>query len=304
MCGIAGILNYDRQNGAPTDVLDRMLISILHRGPDGAGRLVDHELAMGMRRLSIIDLVDGNQPMFDCTGRYGLVFNGEIYNYRELRKDLEHRGHKLSTHSDTEVIIHLYEELGPECVHQLRGMFAFSIWDNKERELFIARDRLGIKPLYYTEKNGCFTFASEIKALLDHPAVNANLDYRSLSQYLSLKYVPSPGTMFAGIRSLEPGHSLHVRNGQAETSRYWDISFKKNKPIKTDEEYTEELLHLLRESVKLRLRSDVPFGAFLSGGLDSSIIVALMAEVMEEPVKTFSVGFNQAGYQDELFYVQ
>jgi asparagine synthase (glutamine-hydrolysing) len=281
-----------------------MLDTIIHRGPDDDGRLVDHELAMGMRRLSIIDLVDGKQPMFDCSARYGIVFNGEIYNYRELQGDLESRGHKLSTHSDTEVIIHLFEEHGPECVHQLRGMFAFAIWDNRERELFIARDRLGIKPLYYTEAEGCLIFASEIKALLDHPAVGANLDHRSLSQYLSLKYVPAPNTMFAGIRSLEPGHSLYVRNGQAEISRYWDISFKKNKPIKTDEEYAEELLHLLRESVELRLRSDVPFGAFLSGGLDSSIIVALMAEVMEEPVKTFSVGFSQAGYQDELPYAR
>jgi asparagine synthase (glutamine-hydrolysing) len=304
VCGIAGILTYDRQSRAPTEVLDRMLDTIIHRGPDDDGRLVDRELAMGMRRLSIIDLVDGKQPMFDCSARYGIVFNGEIYNYRELHRDLESRGHKLSTHSDTEVIIHLFEELGPECLHQLRGMFAFAIWDNRERELFIARDRLGIKPLYYTEIEGSLIFASEIKALLDHPAVGANLDYRSLSQYLSLKYVPAPNTMFAGIRSLEPGHSLYVRNGQAETSRYWDISFKKNKPIKTDDEYTEELLHLLRESVELRLRSDVPFGAFLSGGLDSSIIVALMAEVMEEPVKTFSVGFSQAGHQDELPYAQ
>lgn len=304
MCGIAGILTYNRQTRAPTEILDRMLGSIKHRGPDDDGRLVDHELAMGMRRLSIIDLVDGKQPMFDCSGRYGIIFNGEIYNYRELQGDLESRGHKLATQSDTEVIIHLFEELGAECVHQLRGMFAFAIWDKKERELFIARDRLGIKPLYYTEIEGSLIFASEIKALLDHPAVGANLDYRSLSQYLSLKYVPAPNTMFAGIRSLEPGHSLYVRNGQTEISRYWDISFKKNKLIKTDEEYAEELLHLLRESVKLRLRSDVPFGAFLSGGLDSSIIVALMAEVMDEPVKTFSVGFSDAGNQDELPYAR
>ena len=304
MCGIAGILSYDRQHNASTEVLDRMLISILHRGPDEDGRLVDRELAMGMRRLSIIDLADGQQPMFDCTGRYGLVFNGEIYNYRELRKDLESRGHKLSTHSDTEVIIHLFEELGAQCVHQLRGMFAFAIWDNKERELFIARDRLGIKPIYYTETEGSLVFASEIKALLEHPGVSASLDYRSLSQYLSLKYVPAPNTMFAGIRSLEPGHSLRVRSGQIEIKRYWDISFKKSTRLKTDDEYAEELLRLLRESVGLRLRSDVPFGAFLSGGLDSSIIVALMAEVMEEPVKTFAVGFDGADGQDELPYAR
>lgn len=304
MCGIAGILNHDNYNPAPAEVLDRMLNSITHRGPDGEGRLVDQELAMGMRRLSIIDLAGGQQPMFDCSGRYGIVFNGEIYNYRELRKDLQSRGHRLSTQSDTEVIVHLYEELGPDCVHQLRGMFGFAIWDSKKRELFIARDRLGIKPVYFIEVNGSLIFASEIKALLEHPAVNASLDHQSLSQYLSLKYVPAPNTMFAGIRALEPGCSLHTRNGQIEISRYWDISFQKRTSIKTDEEYAEELLQLLRESVGLRLRSDVPFGAFLSGGLDSSLIVGLMTEMLDEPVKTFSVGFDGAAGQDELPYAQ
>lgn len=304
MCGIAGILTYDRGKQASTEILDLMLDSLVHRGPDDDGRLVDHELAMGMRRLSIIDLVEGKQPIFDCSGRYAIVFNGEIYNYRELRKDLEQRGHELSTHGDTEVIIHLFEELGPECVHQLRGMFGFAIWNSEDRELFLVRDRLGIKPIYYTDTGDSLVFASEIKALLRHPRVDARLDYRGLSLYLSLKYVPAPDTMFAGIRSLEPGHFLHARNGRTKTGRYWDVSFAKNRPLKSEDEYCRELLSLLRESVELRLRSDVPFGAFLSGGLDSSLVVALMAEAMDEPVKTFSVGFSGAAGQDELPYAR
>ena len=280
MCGIAGFLQLSNSSsalGSDQDrrvVLDRMLDSIVHRGPDEFGRLVDGPLAMGMRRLSIIDLADGQQPIHDESGRLGVVFNGEIYNYRELRSELVSRGHQFRTNSDTEVIIHLFEEGGAECVHQLRGMFSFAVWDHRERELFVARDRLGIKPLYYTQKQNSFVFGSEIKALLHHPSVTAELDRSALSEYLSLKYVPSPHTMFAGIRSLPPGHHMMIRDGKTEIRRYWDISFDKSETsFGSDEEYTEALLSLLRESVQLRLRSDVPFGAFLSGGVDSSTIV-------------------------------
>lgn len=301
MCGIAGILKLDQSTVAPADVLERMLQSIFHRGPDEDGRLVDGELAMGMRRLSIIDLADGQQPIFDESGRYAVVFNGEIYNYRELRQELLARGHTLKTHSDTEVIVHLYEESGPACLEQLRGMFGIAVWDKRERTLFIARDRMGIKPLYYTLKNETLIFGSEIKALLVHPDVNAALDLRGLSYFLSLKYVPAPGTLFENIHSLPPGHYLMAKDGHIEIHRYWNISYAKDANPKSEAEYLEEATELIREAVKLRLRSDVPFGAFLSGGVDSSLIVALMAEQLDEPVKTFSVGFGDG---DELPYAK
>ncbi len=301
MCGIAGILQLDRTAAAPADTLERMLQSIFHRGPDEDGRLVDGELAMGMRRLSIIDLADGQQPIFDESGRYAVVFNGEIYNYRELREELIARGHTLKTHSDTEVIVHLYEEHGPACLEHLRGMFGIAVWDKRERTLFIARDRLGIKPLYYTVKQQTLIFGSEIKALLEHPEVTAALDHRALTHYLSLKYIPAPRTLFEGIQSLLPGHYMLIQQGRVEIEKYWDISYAKPDNVKSEEEYIEEATELLREAVRLRLRSDVPFGAFLSGGVDSSTIVALMAEQMSEPVKTFSVGF---GAGDELPYAK
>ena len=304
MCGIAGILSLDPKRAASPEQLERMLVSIFHRGPDEAGRLLDRELAMGMRRLSIIDLADGQQPIFDESGRYGVVFNGEIYNYRELRNELRSRGHKLKTHSDTEVIVHLYEEFGEKCLEHLRGMFGLAVWDNVRRELFIARDRLGIKPLYYTECGGDFVFGSEIKSILEHPTMKASMDLTALSMYLSLKYVPAPLTLFAGIQSLPPGYCMKIANGRVETKRYWDLSFAKPERILSEHEYADQLLELLRDTIKLHLRSDVPFGAFLSGGVDSSTIVALMSEQLNAPVKTFSVGFGGKGIQDELPYAQ
>jgi len=314
MCGIAGYLSTSGSEVSPA-VLSDMLQAILHRGPDEDGRLEDGPLAMGMRRLSIIDLADGTQPIFDESGRYGIVFNGEIYNYRELREQLLARGHRLKTHGDTETIVHLYEEFGAGCLEHLRGMFAFAIWDQRERSLFIARDRMGIKPLYYSETAAGFVFGSEIKSLLLHPAVKREVDVTALSQYVSLKYVPAPRTLFAGISSLEPGHWLRIQGGRVVTKqRYWDLPFADAEQMaaagrvvaqageQADEAAADELLALLRESVGLHLRSDVPFGAFLSGGLDSSTIVALMAEQMTSPVKTFSVGFDGEGVQDELPY--
>lgn len=302
MCGIAGILELDASRAAPRAVLRDMLRAIVHRGPDDQGELVDRELAMGMQRLSIIDLQDGQQPIFNESGRFAIVFNGEIYNYVELRKQLINRGHKFTTQGDTEVIIHLFEEFGPECLDHLRGMFAFALWDNEHRELFIARDRLGIKPLYYSLDGGKLRFASEIKSILADRGFPRSLDLQALSHYLSLKYVPAPRTMFAGVECLLPGHYMLVREGKVEQHQYWDCSFKKLNREESEEDLLTELGRILRESVRLRLRSDVPFGAFLSGGVDSSIIVALMAEVMTEPVKTFSVGFDGAEGQDELPY--
>lgn len=304
MCGIAGILQLDRQHHAPADVLHGMLRSIVHRGPDEDGQLIDGELAMGMRRLSIIDLADGQQPIFNASGRFGVVFNGEIYNYRELRAELQSQGYRFRTNSDTEVLVHLYEEYGTACLEHLRGMFGLAIWDNQRRSLFLARDRLGVKPLYYARRDGVLVFGSEIKAMLVHPKVNAALDLVGLDQYLSLKYVPAPRTMFDGICSLPPGHSMLVQDGVVSVERYWDVSFRKSVPAKSEGEYCERLLELLRESVGLRLRADVPFGAFLSGGVDSSTIVALMAEQISGPVKTFCVGFEGGGEADELPYAQ
>ena len=304
MCGITGILNLDASRTAPPEVLERMMMAIFHRGPDEDGRLCDGPLAMGMRRLSIIDLADGQQPIFDESGRYGVVFNGEIYNYRELRTELISRGHQFRTNSDTEVIVHLFEEQGAACVDHLRGMFAFAVWDKVERTLFIARDRMGIKPLYFTRRNNSFVFGSEIKSLLKHPDVTASLDHQALAAYLSLKYVPAPRTMFAGIESLPPAHCMTISGDQVSIRRYWDVSYEKSETNKTEQEYADELDAHLRESIGLRLRADVPFGAFLSGGIDSSIIVAYMSQLLNDPVKTFSVGFAGGEEADELPYAE
>lgn len=304
MCGIVGLLELDGSLANP-HTLDRMLGSIFHRGPDEEGRLVDQELAMGMRRLSIIDLADGQQPIYDESGRYAVIFNGEIYNYIELRQELIARGHRFKTNSDTEVLVHLFEESGPACVEKLRGMFAFAIWDSQHRELFVARDRVGIKPLYYAIEAGTLYFGSELKALLVDGAVkNRSLDQRALSEYLSLKYVPAPKTLLSSVRSLLPGHFLVAKDGRIETQQYWDVDFGQVDSTLDEQEAQERLGELLRESVRLRLRSDVPFGAFLSGGVDSSLIVALMSERMDQPVQAFSVGFDGAEGQDEMPYAE
>ena len=306
MCGISGI--YRGGDGPPVErrILGGMLDIIRHRGPDDDGMFLADRIGLGMRRLSIIDVEGGHQPIANEDGSVIIVFNGEIYNYRELADQLRARGHHLATSSDTEVIVHLYEELGSECVHQLRGMFGLAIWDKKQQRLFIARDRLGVKPLYYAHAGETFVFGSEIKSLLQFPGITASPNLEAISNYLSLKYVPSPQTMFAGIHSLPPGHTLtYDRNGM-RVEQYWDVSFQgENSPARSEEEYAERLDALLRESIKLRLRSDVPFGAFLSGGVDSSIIVALMSQMLDEPVKTFSVGFDRTKRrQDELPYAR
>lgn len=295
---------YQYRTGKPADehVLSCMLGVIHHRGPDDEGVHVEQALALGMRRLSIIDLDSGQQPIYNEDRSVVVVFNGEIYNYRELAAELRQRGHRFATASDTEVIVHLYEEMGEACVHQLRGMFAFALWDRSRRKLFIARDRLGIKPLYYAQVNDGLVFGSEIKAILQHPQVEAQLNLEALSHYLSLRYVPAPQTLFTNILSLPPGHTLSCDDRGVSTRRYWDLSFADGRNgHQSDEEYAEELESLLRDAVRLRLRSDVPFGAFLSGGVDSSTIVALMSQMLDEPVNTFSVGFEQVGTStDEL----
>jgi asparagine synthase (glutamine-hydrolysing) len=293
MCGICGVYEYETHVPVDRHVLGDMLSVIRHRGPDDSGVYFDKDLAIGMRRLSIIDLSGGKQPISNEDGTIVTVFNGEIYNYHELRERLQSRGHMLATASDTEVIVHLYEDFGEECVQHLRGMFAFAVWDTRRRKLFVARDRLGIKPLYYMQAGGRLIVASEIKAILEHPAVHAHLSVSALSDFLSLKYVPAPQTMFEGICALPPGCSLTCDAKGVRVRRYWDLSFaNQSNGHRSEEDYAEQLEALLRECVKLHLVSDVPFGAFLSGGLDSSTIVALMSQFLNEPVKTYSVGFE------------
>lgn len=292
MCGICGFYEYKTHRPAVQRTLSDMLQVIHHRGPDDWGVHMDRDLALGMRRLSIIDLGGGKQPIGNEDGSVVTVFNGEIYNFQSLREELQSRGHLLKTASDTEVIVHLYEDFGEECVQHLRGMFALAVWDATRRRLFLARDRLGIKPLYFTQTGGRLIFGSEIKAILQHPAVQANLNLEALNNFLSLKYVPSPQTMFAGIDALPPGCSLSCDESGVKVRRYWDLSFANQYHGLPEEAYVEQLKELLTECVRMHLVSDVPFGAFLSGGIDSSTIVALMTEVLNEPVKTYSVGFD------------
>lgn len=295
MCGIAGVYEHVRSVPVDAGVTEAMLEVITHRGPDDQGVLRDGAFEMGMRRLSIIDLAGGAQPIWSEDRRYAVVCNGEIYNYRQLQRELRSRGHHLSTDSDTEVIVHLYEDLGAGCVDRLRGMFAFAIWDSHLRKLFLARDRLGIKPLYWSDAAGCIVFGSEVKSLLRHPRVVASPSMQGMSDFLSLMYVPAPQTMFEGINALPPGCTLTCADGKVVLERYWDVSFRpRSGPRPSDADYIDELSELLREAVRLHLRSDVPFGAFLSGGVDSSTIVALMTQLLDRPVKTFAVGFDGA----------
>jgi asparagine synthase (glutamine-hydrolysing) len=307
MCGIAGFVDlWERKARGLEDreaILGRMCRIIRHRGPDDQGVMVKTGVALGMRRLAIIDLVSGNQPMSGEDGSATIVFNGEIYNFQELKPKLESRGHTFHTHSDTEAIVHAYEEFGPECLKDLRGMFAFAIWDDKARTLFIARDRAGKKPLYYTTTpNGTFVFGSELKALLEHPDVEREINAEALDAYFTLGYVPDPLSIFRNIHKLPPGHYLTFTNGQVTVKQYWDFEFQPGES-RGEDDYLDELRALLDESVRLRLISDVPLGAFLSGGIDSSTVVGLMARHMGQPVKTFSIGFHEDSY-NELKYAR
>lgn len=306
MCGIVGTIDANRSPDELRRVVQAMASAIVHRGPDDDGYFIAPGVGLGMRRLSIIDLEGGHQPIFNEDGSVAVVFNGEIYNYRELTEQLTHRGHRFATSSDTEVIVHLYEEHGDECLQHLRGMFGLAVWDMARRRLLVARDRLGVKPLYYAPTDGGLAFASEIKSLLRHPAIDARADLEAIGNFLSLKYVPAPQTMFAGICSLPPGYRLTWDAGGMRIARYWDLHFDEHPSGRlSDEEQTERLDALLHESVRLHLRSDVPFGAFLSGGIDSSLVVALMSRMLDQPVKTFSVGFEASdGEQDELPYAR
>jgi asparagine synthase (glutamine-hydrolysing) len=305
MCGICGIYQYRPGEPVTEESLRGMLYSIRHRGPDGEGLHLEPMLGLGARRLSIIDVAGGGQPIYNEDGSIVVVFNGEIYNYRELAHELQGRGHKFKTACDTEVIVHLYEEVGDDCVRMLRGMFAFAVWDARQRRLLLARDRIGIKPLYYADR-GRLVFGSEIKCLFHDPHVQPRPNLEALGNFLSLKYVPSPQTMFADVAALAPGHLMSCDANGLSIRPYWDLSFAgcKNGHLR-EEEYAEQLSALLRECVQSQLVSDVPFGAFLSGGVDSSLVVALMSQCLPQPVKTYSIGYDGEGEQfSELAYAR
>lgn len=302
MCGIAGIVNV---MGKSVDrlCLEEMTRSMQHRGPDDQGIFIHENIGLGHRRLSIIDLNSGHQPLFNEDGTIAVVYNGEIYNYKELRIDLVQRGHVFKTNCDTEVIVHAYEEWGIECPKKFRGMFAFAIYDKKKGEVILCRDRIGIKPLYYAIDNGQLLFASEIKAILialdGKPGVNlSRVDF-----YISLGYVPGEETLFSGIRKLQPGHIMTWQNGMADTKRYWDLAQVQPLNISFNDalEHFEEMLI---DCVKMRMMSDVPLGAFLSGGLDSSAIVSCMSRLSSAPVKTFTVGYQDDPISSEFAYAR
>jgi len=307
MCGITGFIDFwDRNTNRSFErgqLLKTMSDVIRHRGPDDEGFLLKPGVALGMRRLSIIDLAGGHQPICGEDGSVTIVFNGEIYNFQELRYELESHGHAFKTNSDTEAIVHAYEEYGPASADHLRGMFVFAIWDDKSNELYLARDRVGKKPLYYSvTTGGTLVFGSEMKSILEHPEVTREINVEALDAYFTLGYVPDPLTIFRNIQKLPPGHYLTFANGRLRIQQYWDFTFEPAESRKP-EDYADELRALLNESVRLRLISDVPLGAFLSGGIDSSTVVALMAQHMNQPVKTFSIGFHEDSY-NELKYAR
>lgn len=301
MCGIFGF-TVELQNDKKREILAKMGRVLVHRGPDAEGFYLGEGVALGHRRLSIIDLSTGDQPMSNEDGSLWIVFNGEIYNFQELREDLLRRGHSFRTASDTEVILHLYEEKGPDCLHDLRGMFAFALWDEREKVLFLARDRVGKKPLFYTFRDGGIIFASEIKAILQWPNLHREMEPEALSYYLTYQYVPPPLTMFKGIYKLPPAHYMVVRGNERQINRYWDLDYLPKQAV-TEEEAVEQARSLIEEAVRLRMISDVPLGAFLSGGVDSSIVVAVMSRLSDRPVKTFSIGFEESEY-NELPYAR
>lgn len=302
MCGITGIVYSDITKNVDSALLDRMCLAIKHRGPNETGTWIQGPIGIGMTRLSIIDIVGGRQPIHNEDKSIWIVFNGEIYNYLELQDSLIKKGHCFYTSSDTETIVHLYEEYGEDCVNHLSGMFAFSIWDDKKKTLFMARDRIGIKPFHYYLDNQYFIFGSEIKSILEYSGVNREMYPPALVNYFFYGYVPDPETMFKGIYKLPPGHMMTYKDGKLNIRQYWDVQFKVEK-TQPEEFYIERLLEILSSSVKGHMISEVPLGAFLSGGIDSGTVVALMARHSNRPVKTFSIGFTNQKY-NELKYAR
>ncbi|MET0025188.1 MAG: XrtA/PEP-CTERM system amidotransferase [Sedimenticola sp.] len=303
MCGIVGIFDLSGADSINSELLHQMNETQFHRGPDEGGIHIETGIGFGHRRLSIIDLASGQQPLFNEDGSVVVTYNGEIYNFQELMKELEDAGHIFKTHCDTEVIVHAWEQWGEGCVDKFRGMFAFAVWDRNKKTLFIGRDRLGIKPLYYAElDNGQFIFSSELKALYVHPKLNKEIDPYAVEDYFSFGYIPDPRTILKQAKKLPPGHTLTLHVGKAvpEPREYWDVPFS---PVASgsEEELSSELISKLQEAVQIRMIAEVPLGAFLSGGIDSSAVVALMAQQSSDPVNTCSIGFGDPKYNETEF---
>jgi asparagine synthase (glutamine-hydrolysing) len=299
MCGIAGVVEFNRRAEADPQVLRQMCAAMAHRGPDDEGIHTEGGVGIAMRRLSIIDVAAGHQPLSNEDGTIWIVFNGEIYNHAALREQLQSRGHRYRTHCDTETIVHLYEEYGRDCVQHLRGMFAFAIWDSRKKRLFVARDRLGIKPLYYRATADSFLFGSEIKVILAHPAVEARFYRASLPEYLAFGYLSGEETFYEGILKLMPGHTLELgESGEIKIQQYWDLHLAEADASHSENYYIQKYRGMLEEAVSSHLMSDVPLGVFLSGGLDSSAVAALMTKIRCAPVETFSVGYSEHAYSE------
>src|SRR3954468_603959 len=306
MCGIAGRFNFNASQPVDRERLRAMTTALAHRGPDADGYYVDEGIGLGHRRLSIIDLATGDQPLCNEDGTIWTVFNGEIYNFAEIRRELESRGHVFRTNTDTEVIVHGYEQWGPDAVTRFRGMFAIAVWDGPKRRLLLFRDRLGVKPLYYSLLSSGMVFGSEIKALLEDPDVPRDWSAESLDAYLALQYVPCPQTIYEAVFKLPAAHYLIAEPGRVSIKRYWDLQFTGTGDASREDEYLDRLEQLLLESVKLRMISDVPLGAFLSGGIDSSLVVSAMAKLSQAShsrVVTTSVGFAEGAF-NELAYAR
>lgn len=302
MCGIIGVLNQYQETGIEKSVLLQMLAMIRHRGPDGFGIYQDERIGLGSARLKIIDIAGGDQPISNEDGSIWIVFNGEIFNYVELRPLLEARGHRFSTHSDTEVIVHLYEEYGPECLNHLNGQFAIAIWDARQRRLFLARDRLGIRPLFYTVRNGQLIFGSEMKVLLAFPGVHAQIDPISLDQIFTVWSTLSPRTIFQDIFDIPPGSFLLAESGSLTIQNYWSLDFTVPETTSASiQDYQDEFEALLVDSTRIRLRADVPVGAYLSGGLDSSATTAIIRNFTDTPLDTFSITFSDPEFDESIF---
>ena len=304
MCAIVGKLNFDPENGVERSEVEAMLATVVHRGPDGHGIYVDRNIGLGHRRLSIIDVAGGAQPIANEDETVRIVFNGEIYNYEALRSALLMRGHLFRTRTDTEVIVHLYEEFGVDCVKELRGMFAFAIWDSRQRRLFVARDRVGIKPLYYCRTNESFYFASELKAIIANSAVSREICAPAIRRFLSFFYVPGEDTLFQSVKKLLPGHYLVCENGVVSATRYWDLEFSAGRWNGSFDSAAQELHQLLGTTVRDHLMADVALGVLLSGGVDSSAVLSFAVQHTNKKIKTFTVGFGGGDVVDERPYAR
>jgi len=304
MCGICGKIATDKEHSVRPAIVRRMMDALYHRGPDDEGIYVDARAVLGHRRLSIIDLNTGHQPISNEDGTIWIVYNGEIYNFRELKEQLAQGGHVFSTNTDTEVIVHLYEQYGEECVSRLRGMFAFAIWDQRKQRLFLARDRVGIKPLYYVVTGDSLIFASEIKALLVDPSVKREVDSEVIDIFLTHLYIPGSDTLIRGIKRVPPGHYLIFENGKVKLNQYWDLQFANNSRNGNAKLAAEELTDLLRKTIEDHMISDVPVGILLSGGVDSTGVLSFVVEQNDREVKTFTIGFDGEQFEDERVYAR